>query len=1582
MTTIIKIRRDTAANWTSANPILASGEPGLETDTLALKYGDGVTEWNDLDYSSVANAVFATSAGTANVALSVDVANVANIGNIATVNLDGNIFNALRGDGTFGIVEAVATSITNGLSDVSIPSANGNIILNVNDGNANIQLTFDTTGNLTIPNDIIGLATIDIDNRATGNSADINLYSADDILLQARDRAAGSTSEGGDITISAGDSAEDGDSSGGDVIIEAGNGGAANVDFGGSGGFIRIETGRGGNASTGVDGESAYGGGELTLRAGNAGSNMGNIDRGADGGGVVIEAGDSTGNLSVGGSINLRTGAGGANAAAGAVIIDIPASDQGSGGEWIFDATGNIILPGNTSSINYANGSPYGGGGGGGYIIPYEVATFVANTAPGFGEIQFCNFEGSNSAPSTAQKLFISESPTNEQSMGTIFQQWTSNSYRGTLSLNNGSDSQATFNISNGRIYFEPENYRGFRAGLNQIWGDDCSINQLIITNASSPNFYNTEFLVEDDVFNASGLATGNFHIMLNVYGSSQYNPINPEHLWFMFTRFVDFVLFDGETLRTDVESIKTQFYNNTGNFRGEIPTTDIFQYFRFTQSDGADYFGSAPTTASEGTGATLRIRVRADGTYVILGIANPGIGYIDGDNLFVLGTDLGGTSPANDLTLLIDSVDGDGGVTAVSYLSGTGAYPWPSNRINDGGDDQYDTGNYLNTNLANQISYANGMPQTDSAAFGGGDYCVMYDQSFFCMVATGVSSSVNRLFYSGDLGFDGDGFLNWTGLRSTQNVIPNNQALYAYFDSEYLDGELTPTVGTTYNMTLDSAGINLDGFYAYYDNNVNDYFFGSNNAWRIESQNILYVQSYSDMYIQTRVNQRGTSEAGPSINIDAGDGSPGQREINAIAGNGGTVYVRGGDAGESDEIDSLGNTGGSVDINGGMGTGTSAGGSVNINGGITESLVGIAGNVNITTSAGPNGHGRVSITTNDGNSRNWAFNASGTLTFPGDGYITNPPNSSLDPLNPNISTMVFTPDSGYSSQSLVLDPTFPGHIHLRAPGANIDEPTANIFLGGETSSFEVGYYAGNSAPEVFIHSNNKTWTFGDGGTLTLAGDIAGKPVGFSFTGTITNITTGNPTVVVTLATSPFGEGSNGQVIIQGVVGTTEANEFWYWEAVEANEFQLFNDAELTIPVDGTSWTAYVSGGTAYSSSYDSVALSTGGLHLIAGSSSWYFEMDGSIRTPGNLVIGTNPDVGGSIISQDDESLSVVGVGVSSSVITGWAASTEGPGNIALVNFNGGVAGAGNVSISTGDNGGTQYDWKFDNAGVLTVPGEGVINSVDDTVTLRSSNTVSGNSNSVYLGTSGGLGFYDTSIAANWLEIFRSNADPQLATTGNLLIQTTSNTTPYTWIFANNGNLTIPGDLVAVTASPAPVIRGFSSVSALQFTNGNSNVTVNANSNTWTFDSTGNLIIPGSSGGFIKTVANSSIGIAAVDNGTNNPAQLMSFNVTANAPTTIVSAYATNALIQTNATGAINTWSFDSAGNLTLPANTIAINFANGNAAFSNLVQWTAAPVANTSAGTAGQAAYDAGGNLYVCVTANTWAKFTGTTSW
>jgi len=48
----IVIRRDTAANWTTVNPVLLSGEWGFETDARKLKIGDGVTAWVALSYFS------------------------------------------------------------------------------------------------------------------------------------------------------------------------------------------------------------------------------------------------------------------------------------------------------------------------------------------------------------------------------------------------------------------------------------------------------------------------------------------------------------------------------------------------------------------------------------------------------------------------------------------------------------------------------------------------------------------------------------------------------------------------------------------------------------------------------------------------------------------------------------------------------------------------------------------------------------------------------------------------------------------------------------------------------------------------------------------------------------------------------------------------------------------------------------------------------------------------------------------------------------------------------------------------------------------------------------------------------------------------------------------------------------------------------------------------------------------------------------------------------------------------------------------------------------------------------------------
>lgn len=67
MADVVQIRRDVAANWTSANPTLANGEQGYETDTSKMKVGDGATVWTSLAYfagSGGGEANTASNSGT------------------------------------------------------------------------------------------------------------------------------------------------------------------------------------------------------------------------------------------------------------------------------------------------------------------------------------------------------------------------------------------------------------------------------------------------------------------------------------------------------------------------------------------------------------------------------------------------------------------------------------------------------------------------------------------------------------------------------------------------------------------------------------------------------------------------------------------------------------------------------------------------------------------------------------------------------------------------------------------------------------------------------------------------------------------------------------------------------------------------------------------------------------------------------------------------------------------------------------------------------------------------------------------------------------------------------------------------------------------------------------------------------------------------------------------------------------------------------------------------------------------------------------------------------------------------------
>lgn len=85
-------RRALAATWASLNDLLLEGEYGFERDTKNIKMGDGVTRWNDLEYT-VLNGVVTLSIVSSTVAVD------SRLGNFFTL--------ALNADATLDITNSV-----------------------------------------------------------------------------------------------------------------------------------------------------------------------------------------------------------------------------------------------------------------------------------------------------------------------------------------------------------------------------------------------------------------------------------------------------------------------------------------------------------------------------------------------------------------------------------------------------------------------------------------------------------------------------------------------------------------------------------------------------------------------------------------------------------------------------------------------------------------------------------------------------------------------------------------------------------------------------------------------------------------------------------------------------------------------------------------------------------------------------------------------------------------------------------------------------------------------------------------------------------------------------------------------------------------------------------------------------------------------------------------------------------------------------------------------------------------------------------------------------------------------------------
>ena len=140
----IQLRRDTAANWTSVNPVLKAGEFGIETDTLKVKVGNGTSTWTQISsYLNITPAQLATTVTSVNAYTDTAVASLGNTAANTYVPLSdvGNIDGVASLDGTGKIPDteipagitrdtelsaAISTEVTN--RNLAITNAISNLI--------------------------------------------------------------------------------------------------------------------------------------------------------------------------------------------------------------------------------------------------------------------------------------------------------------------------------------------------------------------------------------------------------------------------------------------------------------------------------------------------------------------------------------------------------------------------------------------------------------------------------------------------------------------------------------------------------------------------------------------------------------------------------------------------------------------------------------------------------------------------------------------------------------------------------------------------------------------------------------------------------------------------------------------------------------------------------------------------------------------------------------------------------------------------------------------------------------------------------------------------------------------------------------------------------------------------------------------------------------------------------------------------------------------------------------------------------------------------------------------------------------
>lgn len=313
------------------------------------------------------------------------------------------------------------------------------------------------------------------------------------------------------------------------------------------------------------------------------------------------------------------------------------------------------------------------------------------------------------------------------------------------------------------------ETYKGFGARYGRVYAnsstDELTVSKIVIfKDTASAAISTIHPTSSQDEFAVTGLADSDIVAMFILYGDTNSEKSLDTLKAFARTA-IDTVLLNGGVADqfNTIAAMRSAFYDNINTLTAAAGgLVENFEFFEYNNT-----FTVSADLSGQGTGSGFNVNslsYNLENDTISLGSWSNGTGYTQGDQIVIPGTSityLGNAllSPDNDITVTIAAVNVSGNIIEFTF-AGTLPRPldvWPANSIDDGGNDQYDTANYINTNLAQEISYAGGVVVEDATSeFGtGSKYVALYDSSIFGFIATG--SSATSISTSGNSGADGD---------------------------------------------------------------------------------------------------------------------------------------------------------------------------------------------------------------------------------------------------------------------------------------------------------------------------------------------------------------------------------------------------------------------------------------------------------------------------------------------------------------------------------------------------------------------------------------------------------------------------------------------------------------------------------------------------------------------------------------------------------------------------------------------------------------------------------------------------------